>query len=44
MAYDIISTVTVAASSYDLVDIATVKDELGLKDGVNDDYLARAIS
>lgn len=44
MAYDIISTVTVPATSYDLVDIRTIKDEIGLKDAANDDYLARAIS
>lgn len=46
MAYQSISTVIVAAASYDLTDIATVKEELSISptDRTKDAFLARAIS
>jgi len=43
MASETISTVLVPAPSLDLVDLATVKDELQLADTTNDTWLTRAI-
>lgn len=37
-------TVISAASSYDLTDLATVKDELGITDGIQDEKLQRWIT
>ena len=46
MGYSIVTTVLSAAASYDLTDLATVKDELaiGADDASDDSWLARAIS
>ena len=46
MSIQIISTVLVAASSYDLTDLATAKDELSIKtaETSNDGFIARAIT
>jgi hypothetical protein len=46
MSFTVITTVEEAAINYDLVDIATVKDELSIKatDTSNDTFLKRAIS
>lgn len=39
----VITTVTSPAESYDLTDLATVKDEIGLTDTATDTFLSRAI-
>jgi hypothetical protein len=44
MAVQIITTVTTAAASYDLVDLPTVKDDLGITVGTSDATLKRYIS
>jgi hypothetical protein len=44
MSVRVTSTVVTAASSYDLVDLATVKDELGITNGLSDAKLKRYIT
>jgi hypothetical protein len=44
MPVDVISTVTVAANSYDLTDLTTVKTELGISGSTYDDQLGRYIT
>lgn len=44
MAIEVITTVTVAAGSYDLTDLATAKSELGVTGMADDDFLTRAIA
>ena len=46
MAQDVVTTVLAPAATYDLTDLATVRDELGITaaDTSNDTWLARAIS
>jgi hypothetical protein len=44
MSTRVTSTVIAAASSYDLVDLATVKDELGITNGTSDVKLKRYIT
>lgn len=44
MSFNTITTVTVAAASYDLVDLVTVKDELGITGTTDDTQLGRYIT
>jgi hypothetical protein len=44
MSYAVVTTVLSAAASYDLTDLATVKDELSLTDTLADAWLSRGIS
>lgn len=41
---DVVTTVLATAKTYDLTDLATVKDELALTDTSKDAWLARALT